>query len=415
MTYDGSSPTPNPQQPQRQPEAGGYHSDQQPAQGDHNGQQPQSGQSQQASYDQQAQAEQNQYGQQAQQSQFGQQSQQTQYDQRSQQDQFGQQSQQAQSGQPQYGEQSQQAQFGQPIESMGYGQYGQQSQYGQQGQQPQQSQYGQQVPGNQAQYYPFGGPEPQGSQGSGRPQRPSRFKSHLRFYWQDGGPVITAVITVVCVAVWLLELYGYYLNPTLYGKMIGNGAFMPALVSRKPWIFVTSMFLHATNVTHVLFNMLTLWSVGPVLERMLGHWRYLALYLLSGIGGGVGLLISALIRPEGWIVSAVGASGAIFGLFGAILVVYRRSGTDIRSMLVFVAINLAMPFFISGIAWQDHIGGFVTGGLVTLLLISGLGFLRGKTLTARMWISGLLVGLVLLVITVFCLGQNPINGVLLPF
>ncbi|BDR53936.1 rhomboid family intramembrane serine protease [Bombiscardovia apis] len=279
----------------------------------------------------------------------------------------------------------------------------------------QQPQYGQQAQGYQAQYYPFGGPEPQNSPDPRGPQRPSRFKSHLRFYWQDGGPVITAAITVICVAVWLLELYGYYLNPAFYARMLSNGAFIPALASHRPWMFVSSMFLHATNVTHVLFNMLTLWAVGPVLERMLGHWRYLALYMLSGIGGSVGMLVAAVIQPQGWMVSAVGASGAIFGLFGAVLVVYKRSGTDIRSMLVFVGINLAMPFFVSGIAWQDHVGGFVTGGLLTLMLISGLGFLRGKTLTARMWISGLVIGVILLVLAIFCFGQNPLSGVNLPF
>ncbi|AKV56183.1 membrane protein [Bifidobacterium actinocoloniiforme DSM 22766] len=237
----------------------------------------------------------------------------------------------------------------------------------------------------------------------------------MRYYWQDDGPVVTAAITVACLLVWLVELYGYYLNPRFYESLLTHAAFIPALSARMPWMYVTSMFLHATNVTHILFNMLTLWAVGPVLERMVGHWRYLALYLLSGIGGGLGMLVSAAIRPEGWMVSAVGASGAIFGLFAAVLVLYRRLGTDIRSMLVFVAINLAMPLFVSGIAWQDHVGGFIVGGLFTLLLVSGLGLLRGKSLNTRMWISGLVLLLVIIATALFCYRGNPINGMALPF
>nr|WP_236632683.1 rhomboid family intramembrane serine protease [Bifidobacterium xylocopae] len=237
----------------------------------------------------------------------------------------------------------------------------------------------------------------------------------MRYYWRDGGPVVTAVITALCLAVWLVELYGYYLQPGFYQSLLTRTAFIPALSNRMPWMYLSSMFLHATNVTHILFNMLTLWAVGPALERMLGHWRYLALYLLSGIGGGLGMLVSAVVSPEGWLTSAVGASGAIFGLFGGVLVLYKRSGTDIRSMLVFVAINMAMPLFVPGIAWQDHVGGFIAGALFTLMLISGLGFLRGKSLTARMWISGLILFALMVVIALACYRLNPMNGGSLPF
>lgn len=273
--------------------------------------------------------------------------------------------------------------------------------------------YGQTTNGSP--YYPYGAPE-QPMPSSPQPNRQmSRIRSRLRLYWRNDGPVITTIITVLCVMVWLVELYGYYLNPNFYEFLLNNGAFIPLLVGRKPWMYITSMFLHATNVTHILFNMLTLWAVGPVLERMMGHWRYLTLYLLSGVGGGAGLLVSAVIRPADWLVSAVGASGAIFGLFGAVLVVYRRSGTDIRSLLVFVGINLAMPLFVPGIAWQDHVGGFIVGMFFTLLLNSGARFLRGKSLNTRMWISGLLVLFLLLAVSLLCYGYRPTNGIMMPF
>ena len=116
------------------------------------------------------------------------------------------------------------------------------------------------------------------------------------------------------------------------------------------------MFLHQpTSLWHILFNMLTLWCVGPVLERMMGHWPYLALYLLSGLGGGAGLMVWAVCSPSGWMTAAYGASGALFGLFAAILVVYRRIGIDIRSMLIWMLVNFLMPVITPGIAWQAHV------------------------------------------------------------
>lgn len=276
--------------------------------------------------------------------------------------------------------------------------------------------YGQRVPQydenqDSVKYYSYGSPQGPTSEDPRSPiSNIERAMSRLRFYWKDGGPVITAVIMVLCVLVWLIELCAYYLHSDFYDTLLVNGSFIPLMVKAKPWMFFTSMFMHATNITHILFNMLTLLVIGPVLEGMLGHWRYLALYMLSGIGGSVGLLISAVLRPHDWLISAVGASGAIFGLFAGVLVLYRQLGTNIRPMLVFVGINLAMPLFQGGIAWQDHIGGFVVGGLFVWLLTASLPILRGKSLNTRMWIS--LFGLLVLLgsIVAFCYTRVPING-----
>jgi membrane associated rhomboid family serine protease len=111
----------------------------------------------------------------------------------------------------------------------------------------------------------------------------------------------------------------------------------------------------------ILFNMWALIFVGPALEGFLGRWRFLAVYLLSAVGGGV--LYYFLAQPNA---PAVGASGAIYGLFGAWFVVSRRLRVDTRGIVVLIAINLALSFYWhTVIAWQDHIGGLLTGAVLT--------------------------------------------------
>lgn len=118
---------------------------------------------------------------------------------------------------------------------------------------------------------------------------------------------------------------------------------------------VTSMFLHA-GFAHIFFNMWALYVVGAPLEAMLGRVRFIALYLLSGLGGSALVyLLSASNTPT------LGASGAIFGLFGALFVVGRRLNLDIRPIAVLIAVNLVLTFTISGISWQGHVGGLVSG------------------------------------------------------
>lgn len=105
------------------------------------------------------------------------------------------------------------------------------------------------------------------------------------------------------------------------------GMAAPVRLVAEPWTLITSMFLHAPNsLLHILFNMIALYSVGPVLERMIGHWRFLGLYVISGLGGSLGLMVWAAVAPGGigWQMAAYGASGALFGLFASLLVVYRR-------------------------------------------------------------------------------------------
>jgi membrane associated rhomboid family serine protease len=125
---------------------------------------------------------------------------------------------------------------------------------------------------------------------------------------------------------------------------------------------LTSMFLHEPPSSgglfflHILFNMWALYVVGPPLEALLGRVRFAAMYLLTGLAGSVfAYLLTAPNIPE------LGASGAIFGLFGALLVVGRKLRLNIQPIAVIIGLNLVLSFSVSGISWQAHIGGLIAG------------------------------------------------------
>ena len=146
------------------------------------------------------------------------------------------------------------------------------------------------------------------------------------------------------------------------------GGPMQGIASGQWYRLLTSAFLPpATGLgglgfLDILFNMWALFAVGPALEQLLGRVRFLAVYLLSAIGGGVAFF---LIGPSN--VFALGASGAIYGLFGAWFVVARKLRLDVRGIVTIIAINLAFSlFYRSTIAWQDHVGGLIVGVVTTI-------------------------------------------------
>ncbi|MUH59319.1 rhomboid family intramembrane serine protease [Bifidobacterium canis] len=238
----------------------------------------------------------------------------------------------------------------------------------------------------------------------------------LRARWRSGAPVITSALIIACVAIWIIETLFRFVWPAGLTAMLNFGMMQPASMTREPWTLITAMFLHQpVSIWHIGFNMLTLWSVGPLLERMMGHWAFLILYMISGIGGDSGMMIWALLNRsgEGWFTSSYGASGALFGLFAAILVIYKKVGEDIRSMLIWMAVNFLMPLVVPNIAWQAHVGGFIIGGVMTLLLTDGIRALRRKSIVQRALIYGGALLVILLVICYLCDTQNPIRGTLL--
>ena len=150
-------------------------------------------------------------------------------------------------------------------------------------------------------------------------------------------------------------------------------AFVPALAADEPWRFLTAAFLHATGgpfgLMHILFNMYALFLVGPYLEHVFGRARFVLLYLLSALGGSVAFeLLTPDVTPFGFLTSTVGASGAVFGLFGALLVAQRRLKLPLQSIVGVLGVNLLLGFFIPGIAWQAHLGGLVVGAAAAAVL-----------------------------------------------
>ncbi|MGW5238619.1 rhomboid family intramembrane serine protease [Monashia sp. NPDC004114] len=178
----------------------------------------------------------------------------------------------------------------------------------------------------------------------------------------DGRPIVTYTLIGICAVVYLLQR----VDPSV----TINYAFAPALGWSEPWRFLTAAFLHSPDtIFHIVLNMFALWMMGQYLEPMLGRARFLAVYLISGIGGQVAVTLFAgnptiegIQRNEDpWIGLVLGASGAIFGLFGALLVLNRHLGRSSAAMYATIAINAAFGFLYPGISWQAHLGGFLTG------------------------------------------------------
>lgn len=177
-------------------------------------------------------------------------------------------------------------------------------------------------------------------------------RSALGARLRDGVPTVTYTLIGACLAVFLLSR----VFPGIANALV----FAPVIGLHQPYRFLTTAFLHA-NLLHIAVNMYALWIVGAYLERMLGRVRYLALYLLSALGGSVAVLLLATPFGDGWYTPVVGASGAVFGAFGAILMVLRRTGRDASQILVLIVVNLVLGFVVAGISWQAHLGGLVTG------------------------------------------------------
>jgi membrane associated rhomboid family serine protease len=178
-----------------------------------------------------------------------------------------------------------------------------------------------------------------------------------------GKPVVTFVIIGLCALVYALQWI--VPNDGIYQQL----AYAPAFTDSEPWRMLTSAFLHSQGfLLHIVLNMYTLWIFGQILEPLLGHVRFLAIYLLSAVGGSAGFLLLTPVYPVNGPVGLVGASGAIFGLFGALLVVQRQRGGDIRQLLVLIAINGVIGFMVPQIAWQAHLGGLVTGALSAVVI-----------------------------------------------
>jgi len=140
------------------------------------------------------------------------------------------------------------------------------------------------------------------------------------------------------------------------------GLARPGVINGAPWQLITGGFTHV-QLLHIVFNMLALYSIGPQLEAALGRTRFLALYFLSLLAGSIAVMWASPYT------ATVGASGAIYGLFAALIVIVHKVGGDLRQLIGLVVVNLIITFTIPGISWQGHVGGFVGGALVTAILV----------------------------------------------
>lgn len=184
-----------------------------------------------------------------------------------------------------------------------------------------------------------------------------------------GKPLATFSIIAACALLYVLQWV--VPNDAVYQTLgYSNIYAQPQLGLFEPWRMLTSAFLHSQGfILHIVLNMYMLWIFGQALEPLLGRVRFLAVYLLSAFGGSVGyLLLTPLYVPGQPIYGVVGASGAIFGLFGAMLLVQRQRGGDTRQLWILIAINGAIGFLVPQIAWQAHLGGLVTGGLAAAVI-----------------------------------------------
>jgi len=168
----------------------------------------------------------------------------------------------------------------------------------------------------------------------------------------------------------------------------------------------TQMFLHY-GILHVLLNMWALWVLGRTLEAVLGPVRFLALYLVSGLGGGVA---AYLFSPDK---AVAGASGAIFGLFAALFIVLKRLGRDTSSVVPILIINIAISF-VPGISLAGHLGGMITGAIVAVALAYAPR--KSRNLVVAATIIGLLfIMAVLVVIQTGAIQSTPVPpGLVLP-
>ena len=203
---------------------------------------------------------------------------------------------------------------------------------------------------------------------SAPPRRPHA--SHLPRLGRRGVPpdatLVTKILIAINVSFYLVGVASgsidapqgpLYERLWLYGPWVADGEW---------WRLITAAFLHA-SILHIAFNMLALWWIGGPVEAAIGKWRFLALYAVSGLAGSAGALWAAPTAVT------VGASGAIFGLLGAMLVIqWQQTGSIAGPALTLILINLAITFAVPNISYGGHVGGLV-GGILATLAITHLG------------------------------------------
>ncbi len=216
-------------------------------------------------------------------------------------------------------------------------------------------------------------------------QREPRTVVGARAVHRHAYPLVTWTIVALNVAVYLAtgltSVRG--INDPSASSLFRQWVMLPQAVASNDQFYrlITGAFLHE-NLLHIAMNMLALLLVGPYLERLLGVWRFAAVYLLSALGGSVAVYLLGAHYT-----AVAGASGAIFGLFAAALLLVRELGFDLRALIGTIVLNMVLTFSIPGISRYGHLGGFLVGGLAALA-IAGLPQ-RRRMLPLRVQLAGL--------------------------
>jgi membrane associated rhomboid family serine protease len=189
----------------------------------------------------------------------------------------------------------------------------------------------------------------------------------------SANPALTSIaLIVVNLAVWvairtddaLIDKLALLPQTTLFGNQDGSATLVEGVSGGAWWQLGTSVFSHV-EVWHIAFNMLALYFLGPQLEAILGRARFLGVYLLSGLAGSTAVLW--LSHEHG---QTLGASGAIFGLMGALLVVGLKIRANVQQLLFWIGLNVVFTVTASSfISWQGHFGGLVGGALLAALVV----------------------------------------------
>jgi membrane associated rhomboid family serine protease len=206
------------------------------------------------------------------------------------------------------------------------------------------------------------------------------------------GVVTMAIIAINVVLFLLVQVIGAPLvdRLVLVDRTVVDGQWA-GVAAGEYYRLLTATFLHVTW-WHILTNMVALWFVGPVLEQVLGRLRFVALYLISALTASA---VSYAFSPPGS--ASLGASGAVMGLFGALLVIGRRQRYDVSPLAFSLLVTLALPLFIPAVDWRAHLGGLVAG------VILGVAFAyapapRGRTVVHLAVCMGVTAMAVLLVV-----------------
>ncbi len=161
----------------------------------------------------------------------------------------------------------------------------------------------------------------------------------------------------------ILLISGCFLLSQFQTNLQFEFALYPAAIDQGQWYRLITVALVHGGWLHLIFNMLALLSIGTLIESFYGQNKYAIILFVSLVSGS---LASYIFNPPQTL--AVGSSGMIFGLFGALAIAGRALGANLREVGTLIAINIAIPFLIPGIDWKAHLGGLIGGTLIAALL-----------------------------------------------